>query len=138
MQENQLEFLSDLYIFLFQLSHSPHSFYATPFIYILSIFLPSISLSSMPFSGAQRELTALTVVVRPTHNNKQAQSSYLCCASPALSICQYVCFALHMETMNPSSPVCLLPPYETSERLLKRNCKNKMGCNMEVLGDGFG
>lgn len=72
-----------------------------------------------------------------TNNNKRAQSSYLCCVSLGLSICQSVCFALRRQTMIPSS-TAFIPQYETSERLQRRNCEDTMDFSRKVQGDGFG
>lgn len=69
------------------------------------------------------------------NNSKQAQSSYLCGASLGLSICRSVCSTLHRQTMfSYSTPSILIPPYDTTERVWWRNCKDTMCCNVRVWG----
>lgn len=120
LQKKQLDFSSDLEywsIFLFLFNHSPHYFYATPFIYILSTLLPTISLSSMPFSGAQREPTALRVVARPhtTTSRPNPLISFVHCRlCPSVSM-----FAL-LYTGRPWTP---LPQFFPSLHMrLVRDC----------------
>lgn len=98
-----------------------------------------ISPASMPFRGAQSELTALRVVARPTTTTSAAQSSYLCCASLGLSICQSVCFPPHRQTMiSSSAPFFFIPPHETSERRWRKGRQKTMDCSGKVRGDGVG